>query len=147
MSENTLRTLVGFEIIGIHMTIFAVLLLLWVKGGFSNSEATTIMGLIFPIFSGYCAAIISHFVDHRVRRRRSTTSVTWPFIVLAIASPLGLGVAVLIVIVSQAYGLLYDFDTCKIILLAIETGLAANVGTIVYAIYGREAGSPSHAGH
>ena len=130
MYENKLRLTVASILIFGHVLTFAVLILLWQRGGFLFDEMITVFAIMAPLFAAYTSISIEYvFRTAALRRRGKRWNVV--SVLVALVFPLSFLLIVNGVLFAKAFGSLSDFDNVVRAFGLIETGFAAYVGQIV----------------
>jgi hypothetical protein len=130
---DTLRMIVGFLIIGSHLTTFGLVL---IGGSFTAQERVELSLLISPIFAVYVTAIVRKFTSLTTYDR----TPTHPALTI-----LGVGTAIIFSFAIPTTILLFlnrripEFASLKSTLGIIETALGIYTGALVDRLFGSHA--------
>jgi hypothetical protein len=130
---DTLRMIVGFLIIGSHITTFGLVL---IGGALTAQERVELSLLISPIFAIYVTAIVRKFTSLTTYDRTPTHPA---LTVLGIGIAIIFSFAVPITILLFLNGRIPEFASLKSMLGIIETALGIYTGALVDRLFGSHA--------
>jgi hypothetical protein len=143
MKQHALKAIVSSIILIGHFATLVLILVMYLRSGFTFSEATTTISIFLPITSVYTSAIVKDVITTRENRRHSKKKYSIGFVLLSCTITLLFMVYILAIIVIKAYNLgIADFGQFKALLLLGETVFAAYIGQIVHAMFASSDGAP-----
>ena len=138
MTENRLKRRLGVFLVSSHLGTLFVAIFAKLIGGLSADEFTTVLAVIAPMFAGYTSAVVAYFVEHRHITADSSRKITSTFAWLSLVLPAVLAVLIILSIILKSLNLGFvDFEDMKRFLIAMESLLAAYIGTIVFTLFPR----------
>jgi len=116
---------------------------MYLRSGFTFSEATTTISIFLPITSVYTSAIVKDVIANKEIRKRSQKKYSIGFVLLSVMITLLFMIYILAIIIIKAYNLgIADFGQFKALLLLGETIFAAYIGQIVHAMVAASGAAP-----
>jgi hypothetical protein len=140
MSLGSLKTIVGFTLVGIHV-IAIVLLYWWVSAMLSPQEFRITVMILVPVSAVYVGAFLRDSVRHMFADVATPTEdrpITLSFAILASCLTALFGLLVIYNLYDFAHGANITADDLKDRLLIIETMAGGFLGIIVETLF-REA--------
>ena len=130
MALDTLRMIVGFLIIGSHLSTFGLVLL---AGGLTSQERVELSLLVSPIFAVYVAAIVRKFTTLTVYDRTPTHPA---LAILGVGTAVIFSIAIPLVIFLFLNQSIAEFSALKSTLGIIETALGLYTGALIDRLFG-----------
>lgn len=114
---------------------------MYLRSGFTFSEATTTISIFLPITSVYTSAIVKDVIANKEINSQKKYSIG--FVLLSVMITLLFVIYILAIIIIKAYNLgIADFGQFKALLLLGETIFAAYIGQIVHAMFAASGAAP-----
>ena len=136
MKQYVLKSVVSSIILIGHFSIIILILVMYFRGGFTFSEATTTISVFLPITSVYTSTIIKDIIANKELNQRTQKRYSLGFVLISCIISLMFIIYLLTIIIVKAYNLgIADFDQFKVLLVLGETIFAAYVGQIVHAMF------------
>jgi len=149
MKQYVLKSIVSAIILIGHFSIIILILVMYFRGGFKFSEATTAISVFLPITSVYTSTIIKDIIANKEIDQRTQKRYSLGFALISCIITLMFIIYLFAIIIVKAYNLgIADFEQFKALLVLGETIFAAYVGQIVHAMFNAgptEATAPSGA--
>jgi len=143
MKQYILKAIVSSIILVGHFAILILILIMYLRSGFTFSEATTTISIFLPITSVYTSAIVKDVIANKEIRKRSQKKYSIGFVLLSVMITLLFMIYILAIITIKAYNLgIADFGQFKALLLLGETIFAAYIGQIVHAMFAASGAAP-----
>jgi hypothetical protein len=143
MKQYILKAIVSSIILVGHFAILILILIMYLRSGFTFSEATTTISIFLPITSVYTSAIVKDVIANKEIRKRSQKKYSIGFVLLSCTTTLLFVIYILAIIIIKAYNFgIADFGQFKALLLLGETIFAAYIGQIVHAMFASSGPEP-----
>lgn len=142
MKESKFRKILGAFVIFLNLIMMFFVSVLYYMGGFDSDQLTTVLAIIFPMFSCYVGFAISHITEKRPTYESESDNIPTLSLVLYFTVPIICTLAILTVIYLQARGDFFkNFESFKIRLLLADVFFSFFVGQTFSKIYGANARS------
>jgi hypothetical protein len=143
MKQHALKAIVSSIILIGHFATLVLILVMYLRSGFTFSEATATVSIFLPITCVYTSAIIKDIVTNKEVRRRSQKKYSMGFVLLSCTITLLFTMYIFAIIIIKSYNLgIADFGQFKALLLLGETIFAAYIGQIVHAMFASSGAAP-----
>lgn len=145
MTEHRFKTRLGLFIIVVNLVMILAVFGCFIKGWFDGDQFTTVLAIVVPMFACYATAAVRYVIGKRVVRRRddSKRRVGGAMIALSFGMPSLLGIFILGLIGAQVDGRYFkNFAQFKTFLFLAEGVFSANIGAIMYRVFGSASNPP-----
>lgn len=138
MTEYQLKTGLGVFVVILTACLLVLVFLCYLMGGFYNGEFTTMIAVVFPMFTCYATPAFRHLVNERFVRVDESDQVSVAFIAISFGGTGMFALAIFGVIFLRAYGGFFnDFEHFEHVLLAVNSAFAIYIGYIIDEVFTR----------
>lgn len=136
MKERQLKTTLAVCIVAINIFTVALVFVCFEIGGFDEDQLTTLLAIIFPMFSCYSVSAIRHIISDRKNRSDSRKNIPATLSILAFGIIFSFAFFIVAIIIMQAQGNVFpNFEYFKKVLLYMETAFAGLIGATIYPMF------------
>jgi hypothetical protein len=137
MTENGFNRFLSSYLIIINILVLCLVFYCYAQGWFLFTQMTTLVAIIFPMFSCYAMPAIRHIItDNVVIDNQSSKTVTLVRLLISILFPLLFGISIGGAILAQVKGYVFsNFEEFKVTLAVLESIFSAYISQIVYKTF------------
>jgi hypothetical protein len=139
MTQESLRDRLSIFLLCGQLAIPVLVWILYLSDGFDKTEFTQISEIVVPMTAGFGGFALTHIVQSRATKRKSSKQLRPLFVATAVGLPILFLAAVAGAVLLKAFNLgLRSFDDLKLALAALNALSGAASGTVLAALYGKE---------
>ena len=138
MNKAKLKNIVSYILIPSHLIVLGIAFVLYIKGGYSFEEFTTLLLIIVPLYATYTTLIIRYLTKDVPPPTTTTTTTTLnpARTFFTIALPILLTIYFCTIIYLKAYNIGFDsFENFKGLLGVSEVIFGIYVGQFIQSLY------------
>lgn len=134
MSMHKARIFASVSIIGGHFIITLLLILFWLKGGYTFDEMVNVFAITTPLLAAYISIVIAFAFNTEIQS--DNTAITPLAMFLSISFPTSLWILVCFAISTKAFGVgLTTMDQLIKFVGIAETVMGGYAGTILRNLF------------